>query len=260
MICRHAISLEGCIWGHWQSILRDHMNTTISVLTISMCRCGKSAAKTENVARSHAIRSLHSWALADKIKSAHSCRNVPNNKKSKFYGWVNDREKTSQVLSTNDPSYRQLEGQLEGHFINSVAREWRHSKVIAWFGINTTRDISKLLYVISRAVSWVKFETTLKYHEWYLCQISRTNHAIICLYHRYFKLSWNTTALSQSNCRNFSFSGLNLQILSEFCNFSHFNIMTKDGQTWRFNDKSQTKVRNSLILSSVCLSEFRVYK
>ena len=27
---------------------------------------------------------------------------------------VDDREKTSQVLSTNDTSYRQLEGQLEG--------------------------------------------------------------------------------------------------------------------------------------------------
>ena len=48
---------------------------------------------------------------------------------------------------------------------------------------------------------------------WYLCQISRTNHAIICLhyyqqkvcnFHMYFKLGWNTTALSQSNCRNFS--------------------------------------------------------
>ena len=51
------------------------------------------------------------------------------------------------------------------------------------FGINTTSDILKLLYVISRAVRRVKFETILKYHEWYLCQISRTNHAIICLYH-----------------------------------------------------------------------------
>ena len=30
-------------------------------------------------------------------------------------------------------------------------------------------DISKLLYVISRAVRRVKFETILKYHEWYLC-------------------------------------------------------------------------------------------
>ena len=46
------------------------------------------------------------------------------------------------------------------------------------FGINTTSDISKLLYVISRAVRRVKFETILKHRKWYLCQISRTNHAI----------------------------------------------------------------------------------
>ena len=51
-------------------------------------------------------------------------------------------------------------------------------------------------------------ETTLKYHEWCLCQISRTNHAIIiytttrksfviftC---RCFKLNWNTIAASQN--------------------------------------------------------------
>ena len=87
------------------------------------------------------------------------------------------------------------------------------------FGIKTTSDISKLLCVISRAVRRVKFETILKYHEWYLCQISCTNHAIICLYYttrkrfviftcRYLKLSQNTTALSQSNCRNFSFSSI----------------------------------------------------
>ena len=81
-------------------------------------------------------------------------------------------------------------------------------------------DISKLIYVISRAVRRVKFETILKYNEWYLCTISRTDHAIICLYRypqkvnfviftsRYFKLSWNTTALSQSNCRNFSCSSI----------------------------------------------------
>ena len=59
--------------------------------------------------------------------------------------------------------------------------------VIAWlvviFGINTTSDISKLLHVISRTVRRVKFETILKHHECYLCQISRTNHAIICLYY-----------------------------------------------------------------------------
>ena len=29
----------------------------------------------------------------------------------------------------------------------------------------------------------VKFETIVKCHEWYLCQIPRTNHAIICLYY-----------------------------------------------------------------------------
>ena len=71
--------------------------------------------------------------------------------------------------------------------------------LIVIFGINATSDISKLLYLISRAVKRVKFETILKYHEWYLCLISRTNHAIICLYYylqkvviftcRYFKLS-----------------------------------------------------------------------
>ena len=61
------------------------------------------------------------------------------------------------------------------------------SIAIAWFvvifGINTTHDISKLLYVISWAARWVKFETILKYHERYLCQRSCTNHAIICLYY-----------------------------------------------------------------------------
>ena len=51
------------------------------------------------------------------------------------------------------------------------------------FGINTTSDMSKLLYVISRAVRQVKFETILKYVEWYLYKISRTNYAIICLYY-----------------------------------------------------------------------------
>ena len=39
-----------------------------------------------------------------------------------------------------------------------------HTK-IALFGINATSDISKLLYVISRAVRRVKFETILKYYE-----------------------------------------------------------------------------------------------
>ena len=82
-------------------------------------------------------------------------------------------------------------------------------QVIAWFvvifGVNTMSDISKLLNVISRAVRRVKCEPILKYHEWYLCQITHTNDAIICLYYMYY---WNTTALSQSNCRNFSCSSI----------------------------------------------------
>ena len=47
------------------------------------------------------------------------------------------------------------------------------------FGINTTSDISELFYIISRAARRVKFGAILKYHKWYLCQISRTIHAII---------------------------------------------------------------------------------
>ena len=60
------------------------------------------------------------------------------------------------------------------------------------------------------------FETILKYHEWYLCQISlqimllfvytTTRKRFVIFTCRYFKLSWNTTALSQSKCRNFSCS------------------------------------------------------
>ena len=55
------------------------------------------------------------------------------------------------------------------------------------FGINTMSDISKLLYV-HVIISQVKFETILKCHEWYLCQRSRTNHAIICLHYYAQKL------------------------------------------------------------------------
>ena len=49
---------------------------------------------------------------------------------------------------------------------------YRKAWLVVIFGINTTSDISKLLYVISRAIRRVKFETILIYHEWYLCQIS----------------------------------------------------------------------------------------
>ena len=120
--------------------------------------------------------------------------------------------------------YYKMAASYRGDGLEFYSFEWfpQFVRVIAWFvvifGINTTSDVSKLLYVISWAVRRMKFETILKYHEWYLCQISRTNHAIICLYYypqrfeiftcRYFKLSWNSTALSQSNCRNFSCSSI----------------------------------------------------
>ena len=86
------------------------------------------------------------------------------------------------------------------------------------FGINATSDISKLLHEISRAFRRLKFETILKYREWYLCEISRINQIMLLIVYttthkwfviftcRYFKLSWNTNAISQSNIRS-SISG-----------------------------------------------------
>ena len=75
---------------------------------------------------------------------------------------------------------------------------------------NTTSDISKLLYVISRPVRRVKFETILKYHLQIVLLIvyTTTRRRFLIFTCRYFKLSWNTTALSQSNCRNFSCSSI----------------------------------------------------
>ena len=85
------------------------------------------------------------------------------------------------------------------------------------FGLNTTSDILKLLYEISRAVMGVKFETILKYggiYAKYHVQImllfvyTTTRKGFVIFTRRYFKLSWNTTALSQSNCRHFSCSSI----------------------------------------------------
>ena len=63
-----------------------------------------------------------------------------------------------------------------------------------------------------------EFETVLKYHEWHLCQISlqimlffvysTTLKCLVIFTRRSFKLSWNTTVLSQSSCRNFSCSSI----------------------------------------------------
>ena len=88
------------------------------------------------------------------------------------------------------------------------------------FGINGTSDISKLLYVISRAVRRVKFETILnitsgiyaKYHIQIMLLFVYTTTCkwFVIFPCRYFKLSWNTTALSRSNCRNFSCSSITI--------------------------------------------------
>ena len=80
------------------------------------------------------------------------------------------------------PSFEQLHPGIIGRVASRLFL-W----VIAWFvvifGVDTTRYISKFLYVTLQPVGRVKFETILKYHEWYACQISRTNHAIICLFY-----------------------------------------------------------------------------
>ena len=90
------------------------------------------------------------------------------------------------------------------------------------FGINTTSDISKLLYLIARAVRRVKFETILKFHEGYWCQLSGTNHAIICLYYYprkvcdfhmwVFQINLKYYCSKPTNCRNFSCSSINADI------------------------------------------------
>ena len=53
--------------------------------------------------------------------------------------------------------------------------------------------ISKLLYVISRAGRRVKLETILKYHEWYLCQISlliMLLPILIPLHEKFLQFDW----------------------------------------------------------------------
>ena len=76
------------------------------------------------------------------------------------------------------------------------------------FGKNTMSDISKLLYVIPRALRRVKFETILKYSGIYAKYHVQIMLLFVYTATRYFKFSKNTTAVSQSNCRNFSCSSV----------------------------------------------------
>ena len=87
---------------------------------------------------------------------------------------------------------------------------------IAWFVvifcINTTSDISKLLYVIRNLRQFWNIPSGIyaKYHEqiMLLFVYTTTRKKFVIFTCRYFKLSWNTTALSQSNCRNFLCSSI----------------------------------------------------
>ena len=71
---------------------------------------------------------------------------------------------------------------------------------------------SKLFYISSRAVRRVKFGAILKYHKWYLCQISRTIHAIIYTITWEIQLS-NAMCLFLSSCFASSASKLVLKFL-----------------------------------------------
>ena len=99
-------------------------------------------------------------------------------------------------------------------------------------------QLHKFLECICIGNSMICSDIWRKYHEWYFEIITRylrqfwnitsgtyakyhaqimllfvytTTHKRFLIFTcRYFKVSWNTTALSQSNCRNFSFSCINV--------------------------------------------------
>ena len=56
-------------------------------------------------------------------------------------------------------------------------------------------------------ISQVLFMPNITYKSCYHCYTTTSKRFVIFTC-RYFKLSWNTTALSQSNCRNFSCSSI----------------------------------------------------
>ena len=86
---------------------------------------------------------------------------------------------------------------------------------IAWlvviFGIKTMSDISKLLYLWNlRQFLNMMSGIYAKYHIqiMLLFVYTTTRKRFVIFTCRCFKLSWNTTALSQSNCRKFSCSSI----------------------------------------------------
>ena len=82
------------------------------------------------------------------------------------------------------------------------------------FGINTTSDISKLLYIIRSGI-YAKYHVQIM-----LLFVYTTTHTRFVIFtYRYFKLIRNTTALSQSNCRNFSCSSITYVMCFSYANF-----------------------------------------
>ena len=83
------------------------------------------------------------------------------------------------------------------------------------FGINTMSDISILLYVNLRQFWNITSGIYAKYHVqiMLLFVYTTTCKRFVIFTCRYFKLSWNSTALSQSNCRNFSCTGISNNLM-----------------------------------------------
>ena len=102
----------------------------------------------------------------------------------------------------------------------------RFLSVITWFvaifGMNTTSDISGIVQYDPLG-EWNLRQfwniTCGIYAKIYHVQImllfvyTTTRKRFVIFTCRYFKLSWNTTALPQSNCRNFSCSRINTKII-----------------------------------------------
>ena len=133
------------------------------------------------------------------------------------------------------------------------------------FGINGTSDISKLLYVISRAVRRVKFETILnitsgiyaKYHIQIMLLFVYTTTCkwFVIFPCRYFKISWNTTAQSRSNCRNFSCSSITIwmhrsQFHFFFCTKNHLHSILRILMKKQLTSLERMRYRTSRPLST----------
>ena len=126
-------------------------------------------------------------------------------------GPFNSQEKLKTMILQNfEVTNKEHYGML-WYFLER-SKAW--SEVI--FNIITTSGISKLLYLFSRAVRQVKliFWDNLKYQVQIMLLFGypTTHKGFVIFTYRSFKLSKKTTALSQSNCRIFWCSSINIVI------------------------------------------------